>query len=246
MIRDVLVVGPIQANCHLLGCPATRAGLILDPGDDPDEIARRIERHGLKPAYYLHTHGHIDHVGATAALKERFGGEILLHRADLFLYEHAREHAQAYGIDIPPTLPVDRFIADGEVLVWGEMRGTILHTPGHSPGGICLRVPGACMNAGEPAAAPGGRPPGRGGASGAGAPSPDWVFTGDTLFMGSVGRTDLPGGSWALLLRSIREKLLPLPDECVVASGHGPLSTIGEERRRNPFLQAGAEFAEGD
>jgi len=214
MIYDVLVVGPIQANCYLLGCRATRRALVLDAGDEPDRIAGLLARHGLRPEIYLHTHGHIDHVGATASLKERFGGEILLHRSDLFLYEAAREHALFYGIAIPKTLPIDRAVEDGERISWGEVAGTIRHTPGHSPGGICLHVESRFMAAAE-----------------------DWVFTGDTLFRDSVGRSDLPGGSWPALMRSIREKLLPLPDVCVVAPGHGPLSTIGRERSANPYLQ---------
>jgi hydroxyacylglutathione hydrolase len=208
MVFESLVVGPIQANCHILGDPETQRALVIDPGDDPDRIARELERHGLTPVAYLHTHGHLDHVGATAGLKARFGGEILLHRDDLFLYENAREHALEFGITIPATAPVDRFVRDGEELVWGEQRGKLIHTPGHSPGGMCLLVP-------------------------------DRVFTGDTLFAGSVGRTDLPGGSMATLMRSIREKLLVLPDATVVASGHGPLTTIGAERRTNPFLREG-------
>ena len=208
MILESITVGPIQANCYILGCPETREALLIDPGDEPDRIAERLKRHGLEPVAYLHTHGHLDHVGATAGLKERFGGRILLHRADLFLYEHAREQAEAYGIEIPATLPVDAFIEEGEVIAWGRLQGRVRHTPGHSPGGVCLLVP-------------------------------DRVFTGDTLFAGSIGRTDLPGGSMTQLMRSIRETLLTLPDPTVVAAGHGPLSTIGAERQANPFLQEG-------
>ncbi|MFH1143150.1 MAG: MBL fold metallo-hydrolase [Candidatus Eisenbacteria bacterium] len=233
MILDVLSVGPFQANCYLLGCPDTHEALIVDPGDEPERLSRRIEELNLRPTIYLHTHGHIDHVGASGPLKTRFGGRILLHEADRVFYEHAHEHAHVYGIEIPPTLPLDGTVGDGEELAWGAVRGTLLHTPGHSPGGMCLRVAGHWM----------GAEPGRRAAHGRSAHDqvpaapPDWLFTGDTLFSGSVGRTDLPGGSWPALLRSVREKLLSLPDECVVAPGHGPRSTIGEERRLNPFLQ---------
>jgi len=245
VIVDVLAVGPIQANCYVLGCPETLQALVIDPGDEPDEIAACLERHRLVPKLYLHTHGHMDHVGATAVLKQRLGGEILLHAADLFLYRDARVHAAMHGIEIPPTLPVDREVSDGDELLWGRMRGRILHTPGHSPGGVCLRVPAACMQG----AATGrtARASSHPAASGARIPSPpmvDWLFTGDTLFQSSVGRTDLPGGSWTELLRSIREKLLSLPGDCVVAPGHGPMTTIGRERRDNPFLQHGIEIEE--
>jgi hydroxyacylglutathione hydrolase len=214
MIFDSLVVGPIQANCYILGCPDTKQALVVDPGDEPDRIARALARHGLTPVLYLHTHGHIDHVGGTAGLKQRFGGTILLHRDDLFLYEGAREHALEFGIEIPETLPVDRFVCDAEELEWGTLRGRLLHTPGHSPGGVCLLVPG-------------------------GGDDEDRVLTGDTLFAGSIGRTDLPGGSMTALLRSIRSKLLTLPEATIVASGHGPRTTIGAERRTNPFLREG-------
>jgi glyoxylase-like metal-dependent hydrolase (beta-lactamase superfamily II) len=214
MILDSLVVGPIQANCYILGCPETGEALLVDPGDDADRIVKRLARHGLTPVAYFHTHGHLDHVGGTAGLRPRFGGRILLHPADQFLYERAREHALEFGFEIPEPLPVDHFVADGEEIRWGKLAGRVRHTPGHSPGGVCLIVPG---EAGSDARA----------------------FTGDTLFAGSVGRTDLPGGAMAQLLRSIREQLLTLPDGTTVASGHGPLTTIGEERRRNPFLQEG-------
>jgi glyoxylase-like metal-dependent hydrolase (beta-lactamase superfamily II) len=216
LILEVATVGPIQANCYILGCPETRAALLIDPGDEPDALAALLETHKLKPVAYLHTHGHLDHVGATRRLKERLGGEILLHEADLFLYAHAHEHAREYGFVLPQPLPVDRYLRDGDEVVWGAAAGRVLHTPGHSPGGICLRVPGGMT----------------GDAAG-----PDWVFTGDTLFQGSIGRTDLPGGSLNNLLQAIREKLLLLPDETVIASGHGPLTTIGMERKLNPFLQ---------
>jgi hydroxyacylglutathione hydrolase len=216
LILEVATVGPIQANCYILGCPETHAALLIDPGEEPDRLAALLETHKLRPSAYLHTHGHLDHVGATCTLKERFGGEILLHEADLFLYAHADEHAREYGLFLPPTLPVDRYLRDGDEVVWGTATGRVLHTPGHSPGGICLRVPGGPTRE---------------------AGAPDWVFAGDTLFQGSIGRTDLPGGSFESLLQAIREKLFALPDETIVASGHGPLTTIGVERKLNPFLQ---------
>lgn len=239
MILEILPVGPIQANCYILGCPRTRAALLIDPGEEPDVLEARLRHHGLEPAIYFHTHGHLDHVGATAVLKARLGGEILLHRDDLFLYERAPEQARQFGFELPATLPVDRFVDEGDEIAWGEARGRVLFTPGHSPGGICLRVAGERMpqpQRGGARGSRGARDP-RASAAEPGASAVDWVFTGDALFQGSIGRTDLPGGSLEVLLHSIREKLLALPEETIVASGHGPLSTIGMEKRTNPFLQ---------
>lgn len=209
MIIKSLVLGPIQANCYILGCEKTRQALIVDPGDDPEQVVAELARLELTPSAYFHTHGHLDHVGATAPLKTRLGGEILLHEADLFLYKRAHESGLQYGIELPPTVPVDRFIKGGDVVTWGEHSGTVIETPGHSPGGVCLQF----------------------------AADGEWALTGDTLFAGSIGRTDLPGGSYEELLRSIKDKLLVMPDPTIVASGHGPLSTIGDERRGNPFLR---------
>jgi hydroxyacylglutathione hydrolase len=236
MILEVATVGPIQANCYILGCPDTLAALLIDPGEEPETLAAILTNHGLRPVAYVHTHGHLDHVGGTRGLKERFGGEILLHQADLFLYENAHEHAREYGLELPAPLPVDRFIGAGEVVTWGNARATVLETPGHSPGGISLRVSGSQMP----------QPRRRGGEGKSEAGSADWVFTGDALFQGSIGRTDLPGGSLAQLLRSIREQLLTLPDATIVASGHGPLTTIGMERKLNPFLREGFSYEEDD
>lgn len=232
MILQMLTVGPFQSNCYLLGCPETHEALVVDPGDDPDRIAADLARLKLKPVAWLHTHGHIDHVGASGALKPMLGGEILLHRADLPLYEAVRHQGEAFGVPIPKMAAVDRFVDEGDEVAWGRARGTVLHTPGHSPGGICLRVAGALMDV----AAGGGSGAGAGAAR-PGQTRPDWVFTGDLLFYGSIGRTDLPGGSYEALMESIRARLLPLPDETIVASGHGPLTTIGQEKRINPFVQ---------
>ncbi len=227
MIVQMLTVGPVQSNCYILGCPDTHEALVIDPGDDADRIAADLARLKLTPVAWLHTHGHIDHIGASGVLKTRLGGEILLHRADLPLYEAVQDQGEAFGLPIPEMAPVDRFVDEGDVVVWGRARGTVLHTPGHSPGGICLRVSGELMDVnGRVRTAP----------SSHGAGRPDWVFTGDLLFSGSIGRTDLPGGSYETLMESIRAKLLPLPDETVVASGHGPLTTIGQEKRINPFV----------
>jgi len=205
---QVLTLGPIQANCYILACGET--ALVIDPGEEPDRIAAELERLGCRPEAYLLTHGHIDHVGATGRLKQRLGGEVLLHHDDLALYNAVPAQGEAFGLDIPEMVAVDRFVQDGETLTWGTASGRILHTPGHSPGGVCLQV--------------------------AGIEDADWIFTGDLLFAGSIGRTDLWGGSYEALVHSIREKLMGLPDNTIIASGHGPLTTIGRERRANPFV----------
>lgn len=250
MIIKAMPLGPFQANCYILGCEETGQALVVDPGEDPGQIVAELARLELSPVAYFHTHGHIDHVGATARLKEKLGGEILIHEADHFLYEAAPEQAEGFGITLPPMAPVDRFIAGGDTVSWGRIQAAVRETPGHSPGGVCLVIDGAYLEqagpgggetgpaAGDPAgdeggAARAGREPERGN----GQAPPYVVLTGDTLFAGSIGRTDLPGGSHEQLLRSIRDQLLTLPDASVVASGHGPLTTIGEERRHNPFLQ---------
>ena len=221
MIIKALALGPFQSNCYILGCEKTGKALIVDPGDDPQRILGELERLSLEPTAYFHTHGHIDHVGGTAGLEEKLGGEILIHEADHFLYESAPEQALTFGIQIPAMAPVGRFIKGGDTVSWGEIQGTIRETPGHSPGGVCLLVSGEHVGQGL----------------GDDGPSPDLVLTGDTLFAGSIGRTDLPGGNHEQLLASIRDQLLTMPDATVVASGHGPLTTIGEERKHNPFLQ---------
>ncbi len=227
MIIEHAVVGEFMANCFVLGCEETHECLLLDPGAEPDRIAEILERNGLKPVVYFHTHAHIDHVGATAPLKERFGGEIVLHKDDLFLYQRADEIAAGYGIRIPPTVEPDRFIADGETIRWGTLEGRVIHTPGHSPGGICLLIEqphGARL------------PAGLAGAVRSEAGSGPWVFTGDTIFAGSVGRTDFPGGSMDQLVHSIRARILSLPEDTLLLPGHGPATTVGYERRNNPFV----------
>ncbi len=225
MIIKAMPLGPFQANCYLLGCEETRAAVVVDPGEDPEQILAELASLGLTPVAYFHTHGHIDHVGATGRLKEKLGGEILIHEADHFLYERAPEQAMGFGIELPPMVPIDRFIAGGETVSWGKIEGVVRETPGHSPGGVCLLIEGRYLKPAGPTEAGSEDAP------------PYVVLTGDTLFAGSIGRTDLPGGSYEQLLGSIRDQLLTLPDATVVASGHGPLTTIGEERRHNPFLQ---------
>lgn len=207
MIVETLAVGPLGCNCVILGCPETRRAVVVDPGGDADRIAVLLERHGLTPVACLHTHAHFDHVMGTPDLKARFGPEILLHEADLPLYENLAMQGAAFGFQLPPAPKIDRFVKDGEQLSVGKEQAEVIHTPGHSPGSICLHVG-----------------------------SEKLLLTGDTLFAGGIGRTDLWGGSSAALMRSIRERLLPLDPATRVIPGHGPETTLGMEAATNPFL----------
>ncbi|MFH1681785.1 MAG: MBL fold metallo-hydrolase [Candidatus Eisenbacteria bacterium] len=200
-----IVVGPFQVNCFLLGARGLPERVLVDPGDEPDRIATRIDSDGWKPVAIVNTHAHLDHIGGIHDLKERYGIPLLLHPADEPILRTAPEHARLLGVSEPSVPAVDRPLRDRETLDLAGLRLEVLHTPGHTPGGVSLALEGR-------------------------------VFAGDTLFQGSIGRTDLPGGSCETLLRSIRDRLLTLPDETIVHSGHGPDTTIGRERRSNPFL----------
>jgi glyoxylase-like metal-dependent hydrolase (beta-lactamase superfamily II) len=204
----VLPVGPLQVNACLVVHAATGEAAAVDPGDEGDRILLELSRLGGTLRHILLTHGHFDHVGAVSFLKERTGARIFLHPADRRLLEAAPRVAASYGLhaDAPP--PPDADLSDGDLLPLGDGEIRVLHTPGHTPGGVTFLL-------GEEA------------------------FTGDLLFAGAVGRTDFPGGSTEALLASIREKILPLPDETVVHPGHGPSTTVGRERRTNPFLAEG-------
>ncbi|MBO9542129.1 MBL fold metallo-hydrolase [bacterium] len=208
MIVETFPVGPLGCNCTILGCPETKEAVVVDPGGDLELIQEVLDRHGLKVTRILHTHAHFDHLLATGDLKASRGGEILLHEGDLDLYRNVPMQGRLFGmaLDAPPE--PDRLVKDGERLAWGEGTGEVLHTPGHTPGSICLHVGAHKL-----------------------------VLTGDTLFSGGIGRTDLWGGSFPEIMRSIHERLLTLDDDTVVIPGHGDTTTIGEERRSNPFLQ---------
>lgn len=200
-----LIVGELGANCYVLGCRSTGKGAVIDPGGDADAILSVIEESRLDVGLILNTHGHFDHFGANGPLKDATGAAILIHRADAEAL--TSDQARLWGL-LPlraSSPPADRYMDDGELIEVGEARLEVRHTPGHSPGGVCLVGDGV-------------------------------VFTGDTLFGGSVGRTDLPGGSEATLIRSIRTQLLTLGDDTVAYPGHGETTTIGYERRHNPFL----------
>lgn len=235
LIHEVIPVGMLQCNCSILGDPATREAIVVDPGDEVGRILEILRKHDLKVRAILSTHTHIDHVGGLAALQMATGAPVLIHEKDLDLYRHLDIQSQFLGIPTPATAKIDEFMKEGDTLRWGGFSARVLHTPGHTPGSISLVVePGPIPEAAP--RHPG--PKGRGREVAANAENDvSRVLAGDTLFQGSIGRTDLWGGSYPQIIRSIQEKLLALPDELVVYPGHGPETTIGEERANNSFLR---------
>ena len=212
MIVEHLVVGPLACNCTIIGDEVTREAIVVDGGDEAETIATRLDALGLRAKYLVHTHAHIDHIGAVGELRERSGGSALVHPADLPLYAVLAEQARWIGLARPPSVvKLDGDLTDGGTLTIGETRLTVHHTPGHTPGSSCfeLRRAGGTL-----------------------------LLTGDTLFRGAVGRWDLGGTSLEDIVASIERKLLVFSDETAVLPGHGPATTIGIERRSNPYLQA--------
>lgn len=211
MLLETHAVAPFFKNGYVVGCEETREGVVIDPGDEVDELIEAAKRHRLSIRYILLTHAHLDHVTGVGRAKKAFSVPVGLHQADDFLYRAVVQQGMAFGIPVEPQPPVD-FFYDGEgPWRFGEYGAWVFHTPGHCPGGVCLAI----------------------GKEGEAARS---LFVGDTLFAGSIGRTDLPGGDSATLLRSIRQVLFSFPDDAPVYSGHGAPTTIGRERRTNPFL----------
>jgi glyoxylase-like metal-dependent hydrolase (beta-lactamase superfamily II) len=206
-----LIVGPLQVNCFILADEKTKEAVIIDPGDDAQNILKVIKDKGLTVKYLVSTHAHFDHVGANQALKDATGAELLMHEGDAQVLAAAPRQSAAFGMKPISSPPADRYVKQGDVINAGEVSLRVLHTPGHSPGGISLLEQGM-------------------------------VFTGDALFAGSIGRSDLAGGDLMTLLRSIKTNLMTLPDDTKVFPGHGPASTIGDERRENPFLNKESGF----
>jgi hydroxyacylglutathione hydrolase len=232
LIHEILPVGVLQCNCSILGDPATREAIVIDPGDETERILQLLQAHKLNVRAILSTHTHIDHVGGLAALHRATGAPVLIHEADLKLYRNVAIQAQFLGVRTPETTQIKDFVKEGDTIRWGDYAAGVIHTPGHTPGSISLLI--RKENGGNPPAnAPSQNPQHAHQHPGDAAR----LVAGDTLFQGSIGRTDLWGGSMKDILSSIREKLLVLPDETLVIPGHGELTTIGAERAENPFLR---------
>jgi hydroxyacylglutathione hydrolase len=204
----IIPVTPFQQNCTLLWCEKTKKAAVVDPGGDLDRIRQAIAQSGVSVERIILTHGHIDHAGGAAELREELGVPVEgPHEADRFLLDRLAEQGRTYGFEARPVTP-DRWLNEGDTVSVGDLTLDVLHCPGHSPGSVVLV-----------------------------SPTQRFALVGDVLFQGSVGRTDLPGGDGKALIRSIKDKLLPLGDDIAFICGHGPMSTIGQERQTNPFLQ---------
>ncbi len=219
IIHEILPVGLLRCNCSILGDSETREALVVDPGDEIDRILALLAHHRLTVRAIVSTHAHIDHVGGLYKLKQATGAPVLMHADDFDLYRHLDMQAAWLGVPAPAVTQIDEPLREGDAVRWGRFSAGVLHTPGHTPGSVSLYLPELV------------------GPSGAANAHPGRLLAGDTLFAGSIGRTDLWGGSMEKILHSIRYKLLALPDETEVYAGHGPATTIGREREENPFLR---------
>lgn len=208
MIHEILPVGPLQCNCSVIGDEASREAMVIDPGDDIEDIVAILEKHQLKVKQIVITHAHIDHVGGAMKLRARTGAPILLNQNDYALLKMLDVQAAWLGMRAPGKVEIEAGLAHDQTLRTGGLSANVLHTPGHTEGSVCLYFPAEKL-----------------------------LIAGDTLFARSIGRTDLPGGSFEKILLSLHTRVLALPDETIVVPGHGPGTTIGEEREENPFLQ---------
>jgi len=211
-VLKTLTVGPLEVNCYLLWDDATKDAFVIDPGGDSEKIKSLIAKERLKVRYIVVTHGHFDHVGGVVVLKSSLGGaKIAIHKDDVGMMSESHEHGVIFGVKTPVQPSPEVLLTDGQELKAGGLTLKVIHTPGHTHGGVCLLEENAGL-----------------------------LFTGDTLFAGSIGRTDLNGGSHKVIMDSIKKKILPLADTIKVLPGHGPDSTIGRERKTNPFISGEA------
>src|SRR5215472_1679188 len=208
MIHEILPVGLLQCNCSVIADEHTHEAIVIDPGDDIDDIVQILRKHNLQVKQIVITHAHIDHVGGAMKLRAVTGAPILLNQNDYALLKMMDVQAAWIGMKSPGKIEIDANLQPADTVGAGSLAGQVIHTPGHTEGSVCVYFPAEKM-----------------------------LIAGDTLFAGSIGRTDLPGGSFEKILRSLHEKVLALPDETVVIPGHGPSTTIGEEREGNPFLK---------
>jgi hydroxyacylglutathione hydrolase len=207
MIHEILPVGPLQCNCSVIGDDVTREAMVIDPGDDIEDVLALIRKHSLQVKQIVITHAHIDHVGGAMKLRAATGAPILLNQNDYALLKMLDAQAAWIGMENPGKVEIDHSIGQADTVRAGSLTANVIHTPGHTQGSVCLYFP-----------------------------LEETLIAGDTLFAGSIGRTDLPGGSLDKIMDSLHEKVMALPDDTLVVPGHGELTTIGEERESNPFL----------
>ncbi len=213
MIHEILPVGMLQCNCSILGDETTHEAIVVDPGDDIDEIVAILGRHQLRLKYIVITHAHIDHIGGAKKLKDLTGAPVYMNEQDIELSRTIGQQAAWIGVQPPEVASIDVLLRDADEIQCGGIRAGVLHTPGHTQGSICLLIEDNEDNGKKK------------------------LLAGDTLFRDSIGRTDLPGGNFRQIMESLKEKLLALDDATIVVPGHGPLTTIGREREWNPFLE---------
>lgn len=205
MIVECLTVGPLMENCYILGDEKSKKSAVIDPGDEPERIVEKLKKKRLNCEYILLTHAHVDHVSGIKGVVEATGARVYIHKNDAFMLKAAPVQALAFGMKpfMPPK--IEKYLEDGEVIEFGDLKVKIIHTPGHSSGGICFLVENC-------------------------------IFVGDTIFQGSIGRTDLPGGNYNELINSVETKIWTLPDDTIIYPGHGPETTVGYEKKYNPFF----------
>jgi len=203
---DSVIVGALETNCYLVYCTESLECAIVDPGAEAQKIFHLITKKSLNPVVLLNTHGHIDHIGANKDIKERFNIPLCIHALDKSMLENVQQSELSFFLGAKESPSPDKYLEDGDMVKLGKFSLQVIHTPGHSPGGVSFLGDG-------------------------------FILSGDTLFYGGVGRADLPGGSWDELERSIKNKILTLPDETIVLPGHGPTTSVGQERNLNPFIK---------